>query len=63
MNNIYWKTKSKVFAYAIQFVTNKKFFKFNDKVGNIVYSFEVLEYEKENFFNKIKELEEIKYIN
>lgn len=61
MNKIYWKTKSKVFAYAVQFVTNKKFFKFNDNIDNTIYSFEINEYEKQDFYNKIKELEKLKY--
>ena len=61
MNKIYWKTKSKVFAYAVQFVTNKKFFKFNDNIDNTIYSFEINEYEKQYFYNKIKELGKLKY--
>lgn len=60
MDKIYWQTKSKVFAYAIQFITNKKFYKFTDKEES-TYSFEVNQYEKKEFFNKIKELEKIKY--
>ena len=61
MDKIYWQTKSKVFAYAVQFITNKKFFKFNDNGKEIIYSFEINNSEKKDFFNKIKELEKIKY--
>ena len=62
MDKTYWKTKSKVFAYAVQFITNKQFYKFNDENDNIIYSFELLEGEKTSFFNRIKKLEELKYI-
>lgn len=61
MNKIYWKTKSKVFAYAVQFVTDKRFYKFSNDNGDIIYSFELLEDNKDDFYEKVQSLESIKY--
>ena len=60
-DKIYWKTKSKVLAYAVQYVTNKKFYKFNNDNEIIIYSFEISEDGKDDFYNKINLLDKIKY--
>lgn len=52
----YFQTKSKTFAMAIQFVTGRNYYKFND--GNdIVYSFKC----DELFLEKVSKLEELKF--
>jgi hypothetical protein len=59
-NKSYFTSKSKVFAYAIQFVTDKQYYKFT-KDEEIIYSFEIYDIEKDNFYNKIKQLQDIKF--
>ncbi|MDP4146628.1 MAG: hypothetical protein Q8936_19490 [Bacillota bacterium] len=56
----YFTSKSKVFAYAIQFVTDKQYYKFT-KDGKIIYSFEINDDEKEKFYNKLRQLENVKF--
>ena len=58
----YFRTKSKIFSNAIQFVTGKSYYKFTDENGNIIYSFQLKEYEIDTFYKKIKMLEDIKFM-
>ena len=50
----YFRTKSKVFANSIQFVTGKSYYKFTDENGNTIYSFQLKEYEIARVQNEIK---------
>lgn len=59
-NKNYFTTKSKAFAYAIQFVTDKQYYKFT-KDEQITYSFEINNEEKDVFYNKLKSLQNIKF--
>jgi hypothetical protein len=59
-NKSYFTTRSFSFCIAIQFVTNKQYYKFS-KNNELVYSFEIDENEKDNFYKKLKELENIKF--
>lgn len=56
-NNNYFQTKSKVFAYAIQYITNQNFYKFQNNDTETVYSFE----KNNDFDEKIKKLNDIKF--
>ena len=47
----YFKTYSKTFALAIQYVTNKRFYKFDTDNGTL-YSFEISENDKDRFYEK-----------
>ena len=58
----YFRTKSKVFANSIQFVTGKNYYKFTDENGNTIYSFQLKAYEIDTFYKKIKMLEDIKFM-
>ena len=49
----YFKTYSKTFALAIQYVTNKRFYKFDTDNGTL-YSFEISENDKDRFYEKVK---------
>ncbi|WP_291566965.1 MULTISPECIES: hypothetical protein [unclassified Clostridium] len=57
MADKYFKTRSYTFCMAIQYVTNKKFYKFQDKNGVTFYSFKV----DENFYEKLIKLNDIKF--
>ena len=57
----YYTTIYKVQAYATQFVTNYNFYKFNDDLGNTVYSFQIPKIYAKDFFNKINKLNKIKF--
>lgn len=57
MNKEYFTTKSKTYAYAIQYVTNLSFYKFNDDIGNVIYSFKI----NDMFYDKLKRLNNIKF--
>lgn len=61
INKIYFKTRSKIFAISIQFVTNKQYYKFTNEDKETVYSFEILKNEQEEFYNKLNKLQEIKF--
>lgn len=57
----YFKTKSKTYAIAIQYVTGKSFYKFNLDDDGKVYSFQL---ENEDFFNfleKVRQLDNIRF--
>jgi hypothetical protein len=56
MNNKYFTTKSKTFAYAIQYITNQNFYKFQNENNETIYSFEASDilYDKINKLNNIK---------
>jgi hypothetical protein len=56
----YFTTKSKVFAISIQFITDKRYYKF-EKDNEIIYSFEINNIEKSKFYEKLKRLQEIKF--
>jgi hypothetical protein len=56
-NNNYFQTKSKVFAYAIQYITNQNFYKFQNNDTETVYSFE----KSDGFDEKINKLNDIKF--
>jgi hypothetical protein len=56
-NNKYFQTKSKVFAYAIQYITNQNYYKFQDNKNITIYSFEI----NDNFYEKINKLNDIKF--
>ena len=58
----YFRTKSKVFANSIQFVTGKNNYKFTDENENTIYSFQLKEYEIDTFYKKIRMLEDIKFM-
>ena len=58
----YFRTKSKVFANSIQFVTGKNYYKFTDENGNTIYSFQLKKYEIDTFYKKIRMLEDIKFM-
>ena len=58
----YFRTKSKVFANSIQFVTGKNYYKFTDENENTIYSFQLKEYEIDTFYKKIRMLEDIKFM-
>ncbi len=57
MSDKYFQTKSKVFAYAIQFVTNRRFYVFEDESDVKTYSFQADEW----FYDKIRKLEKLKF--
>lgn len=57
----YFTTKSYVFCMAIQFVTEKEYYKFTNENKETIYSFEILSEEKKSFYNKLKMLENIKF--
>ena len=60
----YFKTKSKSYAYAIQYITGKYFYKFDGEgefKNYTIYSFEINENEKEEFYIKLRKLDKIKY--
>lgn len=57
MDNKYFKTKSKVFAYAIQYITDLSFYKFQNNNNETIYSFEV----DDKIYKKIEELNNIKF--
>lgn len=59
-NKSYFTTKSFSFCIAIQFVTDKEYYKFT-KDGKTIYSFEIYDNEKDNFYNKLKQLQYIKF--
>lgn len=52
----YFQTKSKTFAMAIQFVTGRNYYKFNDE-NDTIYSFKC----DELFLEKVSKLEELKF--
>ena len=56
-NNNYFQTKSKVFAYAIQYITNQNFYKFQNNNDETIYSFE----KSDDFDEKINKLNDIKF--
>lgn len=56
----YFKTYSKTFALAIQYVTNKRFYKFDTDNGTL-YSFEISENDKDRFYEKVKKLEDLRF--
>lgn len=56
-DKLYFTTRSKTFAYSIQYITNQNFYKFQNDKNETIYSFEVTE----NFYNKINKLNEIKF--
>lgn len=56
-NNKYFQTKSKVFANAIQYVTNQNYYKFQNENNETIYSFEIVD----NFYEKINKLNDIKF--
>lgn len=60
INKSYFTTKSKVFAYSILFITDKQFYKFK-KDNETIYSFELNNNEKEEFYNKLKKIQQIKF--
>ncbi len=53
----YFQTKSKTFAYSIQYVTNSNFYKFQNSNNETVYSFEIID----NFLEKVNKLNDIKF--
>lgn len=53
----YFTTKSKTFAYSIQYVTNQNFYKFQNDEKETIYSFEITY----NFYDKINKLNDIKF--
>lgn len=57
MNQKYFKTKSKTFALAIQYVTNQNYYKFQDDNNITYYSFA----QSDELINKIKMLNNIKF--
>lgn len=57
MDNKYFTTKSKVFANAIQYVTNLSYYKFQNENDETIYSFQV----NEGFYKKIEKLNDIKF--
>lgn len=58
----YFKTKSKTYALAIQYVTNKRFYKFNDEEDNsVIYSFELSRQEKDKFYEKVNKLDLLRF--
>lgn len=57
MEEKYFRTKSKSFAYAIQYITNQRFYKFQDENNITYYSFVITN----DFYNKIKALNNIKF--
>lgn len=59
-NKSYFTTKSFSFCIAIQFVTDKQYYKFT-KNEEIIYSFEIYDSEKDIFYNKLKKLQDIKF--
>jgi hypothetical protein len=62
INVSYFTTKSKIFAIAIQFITDKRYYKFTNQDDNsITYSFEINNDEKDNFYKKLKQLQDIKF--
>jgi len=56
-NNNYFQTKSKVFAHAIQYITNQNFYKFQNNNDETIYSFE----KSDDFDEKINKLNDIKF--
>lgn len=59
MNNYnkWFQTKSKTFAYAIQYITNQNFYKFQNDKKETLYSFET----NDGFYDKIDKLNDIKF--
>jgi hypothetical protein len=57
MKEKYFTTKSKTFAYSIQYVTNQNFYKFQNENNETIYSFEA----NDTLYNKIQELNNIKF--
>jgi hypothetical protein len=57
MKDKYFRTKSKTFALAIQYVTNRNFYKFKDENECVIYSFEA----DDELYKKIKQLNNIKF--
>lgn len=57
MEDKYFRTKSKSFAYAIQYITNQRFYKFQDENNTTHYSFIITD----GFYNKVKALNDIKF--
>ena len=57
----FFSSRSKTFAYSIQYITNKNFFKFQNEDKETIYSFEVKKEESEEFYEKIKKLNDIKF--
>lgn len=55
----YFTTRSKTYAYSIQYITGKNFFKFQ-KDGDVIYSFEITELDKD-FYKKLNKLNNIKF--
>ena len=57
MNNKYFTTKSKTFAYSIQYITGQNYYKFQNENKETIYSFEI----NDNFYEKINKLNDIKF--
>ncbi|MFR2887398.1 MAG: hypothetical protein ACLTDM_04255 [Clostridium butyricum] len=55
----YFTTRSKTYAYSIQYVTGKAFYKFQNE-NDIIYSFEIENTDKE-FYKKINKLNNIRF--
>lgn len=56
-NKTYFTTRSKTFAYSIQYITNQNYYKFQNDNNETIYSFEITD----DFYNKIKKLNNIKF--
>ena len=57
MNDKYFVTKSKTFAEAILYVTNRKYYKFQNKENITIYSFE----KDKEFLEKVNKLNDLRF--
>ena len=58
----YFKTKSKTYAIAIQYITGESYYKFDSDESNMkIYSFRINDDKFNNFLTKVKELDKLRF--
>ena len=58
----YFKTKSKTYAIAIQYITGESYYKFDSDEGDMkIYSFRINDDKFNSFLSKVKELDKLRF--